>query len=102
MWSRRDIFYLLSKKFHLDIAQQVEIVREKVAEKGQVNYEFNSDVAGKLRWLLSKMKIKWKECNRTTERFLHNNAEWLKQTIILKVRIAAAELEILLNKIIYI
>ena len=79
------MFYV--KKLHVKYSEKIEILEKYVSEKIKKEFKFHTDDKEAVKNLLITIKMKWKECNRTAERFFKNNSEWIKKTIKLKVKV---------------
>ena len=86
--SRQELFNVLHKHINSELSEKLEIVRKHVSEKLKRDFSLlHPDNELAVKNLFTVMKSKWNESNRTTERFLNKNAEWIGGTIKLKVKI---------------
>lgn len=83
--SRREIFDVLYKKLYLETDEKIKNLEDHLSTKVGKTFTLHPDQRNVVINFFIKVKQKWEECNRTIERFLFKNEEWLKYIIKFQV-----------------
>lgn len=84
--SYREIFDVLSQNLHLELDIKIKTLEEHLSKKRNKTFTFYLDEKDKLKRLLNTITRKWHESNRTRERFLSKNEEWLKKIMEFQIQ----------------
>lgn len=68
-----------------DFHEQLEILKEKLANQTQETYVINQGQVEKIRLMLIHMKIRWKKSGRNVSLFYKQNFKRLEEEIRLQV-----------------
>ena len=82
---RHEIFEALYKQFHLDLSEKILVLETSLPINKNGPFTFHYGERNSLKNIINTLKAKWVQSNRTRDRFLAKNAEWLDDTISFKV-----------------
>lgn len=82
---RHEIFEALSQQFHLDLSEKIEVLETRLATNKNRPFTFHQGERNSLKNIINTLKAKWVQSNRTRDRFLAKNVEWLDGTTTFKV-----------------
>lgn len=85
--TRRELFEIIRNDLQSNLDTQLECLEQHFATKIKC-FQIHVEDRKTLKFLLSKLKWRWKLSQRTTERFLQNNEEWLSSSMIINVSIS--------------